>query len=152
MSIKGMVAGFVVSLLAFSSSTWADLEPWEDYEVSDSVWTVTTIKVAPNMQDAYLEGLAKTWVESNKVSKKLGHLEDFWIYRSELAESGEFNLMLVVKFADTADLAPNKKRYEAYMKEVGRATSDKNTEYSQKNYPAMREITGEYRMREITVK
>ena len=152
MSIKALVGALVVSLLGFSSGSWADLEPWEDYEVSDAVWSVTTIKVAPNMQDAYLEGLAKTWVKSNEVSKKLGHIEDFWIYRSDLTESGDFNLMLVVKFADTADLAPNKKRYEAFVKEVGRATNDENTEYSQKNYPAMREITGEYRMREITVK
>ena len=60
--------------------------------------------------------------------------------------------MLVVKFANTADLAPNKEKYDAYMKEVTRAVADKNTEFAQKNYPAMRDITGEYRMREITLK
>ena len=30
--------------------------------------------------------------------------------------------------------------------------ADRTTEYAQKNYPAMRELTGQYLMREITVK
>jgi hypothetical protein len=152
MKMKAVLAVWFLSLLGFSGLSRADLEPWEDYDISDAVWSVTTIKVAPNMQDAYLEGLAKTWVESNNVFKKLGQIEDFWIYRSDLPQSGDFNLMLVVKFANTADLAPNKARYDAYMKEVSRKVADENTEYSQKNYPAMREITGEYQLREITLK
>ena len=152
MELKSLIAALFVAVFGFASASWADLEPWEDYDMSDAVWSVTTIKVAPNMGDAYLEGLARTWVKSNETFKKLGHIEDFWIYRSELPASGEFNLMLVVKFANSADFAPNKKRYEAYMKEVTRSVADKNTEYSQKNYPGMREITGEYLMREITIK
>ena len=55
--------------LTFTSAAFADLTPWEDYETSDAVWSVTTIKVDPNMGDAYLEGLAKTWVASNKIAK-----------------------------------------------------------------------------------
>jgi hypothetical protein len=30
--------------------------------------------------------------------------------------------------------------------------ADRTSEYAQKNYPGMREITGEYLMREITIK
>lgn len=33
--------------------------------------------------------------------------------------SGEFNMMLVVKFKSTSDMAPNKAKYEAFMKECG---------------------------------
>lgn len=152
MRTKTLLATFFITILGFSNWSWADLEPWEDYEMSDAVWSVTTIKVAPNMQDAYLEGIANTWVKSNKTFKKLGQIEDFWIYRSTMPASGDFNLMLVVKFANTADLAPNKEKYDAYMKEVTRSVADKNTEFAQKNYPAMREITGEYQMREIMLK
>ena len=47
-----------------------------------------------------------------------------------------------MKFKSTADLAPNKARYEAFMKEFGKQKQDEVTAYSQKNYPAMREITG----------
>jgi hypothetical protein len=60
--------------------------------------------------------------------------------------------MLVVRFADSEALAPSKERYEAFMKEFGEEQSKRSTEYAQKNYPAMREITGEYRFRRINLK
>ena len=141
-----------LSLLFGTTVALADLEPWKDYTESDAVWSVTTIKVAANMDDAYLEGLAKTWVSTNEIAKKLGQIEDYHIYRSELPRSGEFNLLLVIKFKNSADLAPNKARYDAFMKEFGKQKQDEVTQYSQKNYPAMREITGEYYVREITLK
>ncbi len=141
-----------LSLLLSSAVAMADLEPWKDYDVSEAVWSVSTIRVAANMDDAYLEGLAKTWVTTNEIAKKLGQIEDYEIYRSDLPQSGDFNLLLIVKFAKTADLAPNKARYEAFMKEFGKARSDETTEYAQKNYPAMREITGQYLLRKITLK
>jgi hypothetical protein len=145
--------GLVVVILAvIATLAFADLTPWKDYEVSDSVWSVTTIKVDPNMDDAYLEGIKQTWVASNEVAKKLGQIQDYKIFRSDLPQSGEFNLALVVIFKNTADLAPNKARYEAFMKEWGEARNKETTEFAQKNYPAMRKITGQYWMREVTMK
>ena len=104
------------------------------------------------MDDAYLEGIKKTWVASNEVAKKLGQIEEYAIYRSDLPQSGDFNLLLVVKFANTADLAPNKARYEAFMKEWGEAQAQETSDYAQQNYPAMREITGQYYLRKIEIK
>jgi len=131
---------------------WADLTPWEDYEPSDAVYSVTTVKVDSNMGDAYLEGLRATWIPGNKIAQELGQIESWRIFRSDLPESGDFNLILVVKFADTSDLAPNKAAYDAFMAKYTQEASDEATEYSQKNYPAMRELTGQYIMREITIK
>lgn len=141
------------SIFALGSGiAFADLDPWTDYESSEAVWSITTIKVDSNMGDAYLEGIANTWVPGNETSMKLGQIEDYKIYRSDLPDSGDFNLLLVVKFAKTDDLAPNKARYDAFMAEFTKQKSDQATEYAQKNYPAMREITGQYLMREITLK
>ncbi len=39
----------------------------------------------------------------------------------------------------------------AFMRELGEKAVEESTEYAQKNYPAMREITGEYMMRRISV-
>ena len=141
-----------LSLLLAPTLAMADLEPWKDYTESDAVWSVTTIRVNANMDDAYLEGLTKTWVKTNEIAKKLGQLEEYHIYRSDLPQSGDFNLLLVVRFKSTQDLAPNKERYDAFMKEFGKQQSDEATQYAQKNYPAMREITGQYLFREITLK
>ena len=135
----------------FAQSALAQLKPFEDYDVSDELWNITFIKVDPNMGDDYLEGLKETWVASNQVAKELGQIEDFAIYRSELPQSGEVNLFLVTKFANSAQLEPNKEEYDKYQKAWGDANQDRTREIS-KNYPGMREITGEYLVREITVK
>jgi len=150
MQIKSLLTAVLV--FAFSGTVFADLEPYKDYDVSDAVWSVTTVRVHPNMDDAYLEGLKNTWATGNKVAKDLGHIESWSIFRSDLPQSGEFNLLLIVKFANTADLAPNKERYEAFMKAFGEERSKETTDYAQKNYPGMRELTGQYYMREITLK
>ena len=142
----------LLSLMAFgSTAAFADLEPWKDYSMSESVWSVTTIKVHSNMGDAYLEGLKKTWIASNEVAKKLGQIEEYHMYRSDLPESGTFNLLLVVKFKNNDSLGPNKARYQAFMKEWGEERNKKTTATAQHDYPAMRDITGQYNMREITI-
>ena len=145
------IALFSLAMALGSTAAFADLEPWKDYSISESVWQVTTIKIHSNMDDAYLEGLKKTWVASNEVAKKLGQLEDYHIYRSDLPDSGAFNLLLVVKFKNNEALGPNKAKYDAFMKEWGAERNKKTTEIAQHDYPAMREITGEYNMREITL-
>lgn len=150
MRIKSLIGGLALMFLA--SPVFADLEPWTDYEVSDAVWLVTTVKVDANMGDAYLEGIKQTWAASNEVAKELGQIEEYSIFRSDLENSGSFNLLLVIKFANAADLAPNKERYEAFIDAWGQANADASTDYAQKNYPGMRELTGEYMMREITLK
>lgn len=69
----------LVTLLAlmFSTSAFAQLKPYQDYDISDNVWSVTTVKVNSNMVDHYLEGIRKSWVSSQEAAKKLGHIEDY---------------------------------------------------------------------------
>ena len=138
-------------LIFASQSVLAQLEPWKDYDISKELWNVTLVKVKPNMSDDYLEGLKETWVASNKVAKELGQIEDFHIFRSEVGASGDANLILVVKFTDSSQLEPNKAEYDRFMKAWGAANEEKTREIT-KNYPSMREITGEYLLREITIK
>jgi len=87
-----------------------------------------------------------------ETQKELGNIEDYKIFRSDLFMSGEFNMMLVVKFKNTADMAPNKAKYEAVMKEWGEARQKEATELSQKTYPTLRKITGQCDFREVTLK
>ena len=79
-------------------------------------------------------------------------LEDYSIYRSDLPQSGSFNLLLVVKFAKTEDLAPNKARYDAFMAKWGEERNKATTERAQRDYPGMRELTGQYYFRKIELK
>jgi hypothetical protein len=150
MQTRLTVSALLLTLL-LSTSAFAQLEPWTDYDVSKELWNITLIRVHPNMDDDYLEGIKETWVASNEVAKQLGQIENYHIFRSELPQSGDVNLFLVVKFADSSQLEPNKERYDQFMKAWGEERQKQNREIT-KNYPAMREITGEYLVREITIK
>ena len=143
----------LVTLLAlmFSTSAFAQLKPYQDYDISDNVWTITTVRVNSNMVDHYLEGIRKSWVSSQEAAKKLGHIEDYYVYTSDLPNSGDFNVLLVTKFKSGAALVPSKARYEAFMKEWGPAR-EAESEKLVKDYPAMRTITGEYQMHRVTFK
>ena len=149
MKLKLLLATVLLSL--FSSTAMAQLDPFTDYDISDELWNITMIQVDPNMGDDYLEGLRDTWVAANKVAMELGQIEDFHIFRSQLPQSGDANLFLVVKFPNSDSLDPNKEEYDKFMKAWGDANESKTREIT-KNYPAMRKITGEYLTREITIK
>jgi len=149
MHLKLILTARLLSL--FSTTALAQLDPWTDYDISDELWNITTVKVDPNMGDDYLEGLRDTWVAANKVAMELGQIEDFMIFRSQLPESGHANLFLVVKYANSDSLDPNREEYDKFMKAWGEANEAKTREIT-KNYPAMRKITGEYLTRKITIK
>ena len=143
-----LVIGFLFLLAAHPAQ--AQLEPYKDYTVSDSVWHVTTVKVNSNMTDYYLEGLRSTWVASSKVAKEMGQIEDYKIMVSELPNSGQWNLLLLTKFKSLGDYAPNKARYDAFMKAWGEANKGL-VEEKIKDYPNVRVITGEYMVRDLTM-
>ena len=134
-----------------ASNAVADLEPFKDYDISETITNVTTVKVDSNMIDKYLEGLRDTWLPSNKIAQDLGYIEDHWISVSELPNSGDFNVVLGVVFKDASALQPSEEQYDAFMKEWGEAMQEKSEAIVQ-TYPDIRTIVGEYYMREITLK
>ncbi len=138
-------------LLGWSGAAVADLEPWKDYDISDEITSVTTVKVDANMIDRYLAGLKATWVTGNETAKSLGQIEDYAIWVSQLPQSGDFNVVLTVVLKDASMLQPSKERYDAFMKAWGEE-NEKRTDEIVQTYPEVREITGEYMLRRITIK
>ena len=149
MKLRQLLAGFILAGVA--SVALADLEPWTDYDISEGVTNVTTVKVDSNMIDKYLEGLSQTWAPANEVAKELGQIEAYWIHVSQLPNSGDFNVVLGVDFKDSASLQPDKAKYDAFMKKWGEANQARSDELVL-TYPDIREIVGEYNMRLVTFK
>jgi hypothetical protein len=139
------------ALTAFASSASADLEAWVDYDIGSTLSNVTTVKVDSNRIDTYLEGLKATWAPANDVAIELGQIESYSIYVSQLAASGDFNVILVVRMADAADMQPNQADYDAFMQKWGEENQKRSDEIVV-TYPDIRTITGEYLIREITFK
>jgi hypothetical protein len=77
-------------------------------------------------------------------------MADYKVYVSDLPNSGEFNVILVATFANTSDLAPNKARYDAFMRAWGTQNEAASRTTTTTVYPNIRDITGEYLMREVT--
>lgn len=146
------VLSVLLGFFLFSSSASAQLQPWEDYETSDSVWVVTHVDLDPGAFGIYLEGLKSTWIAANEVAKKLGQIEDYAIYANQFGSSDDFDLVLVVKMKSTDDIAPNRKRYDEFLEAYGQANIDKGNETVLELYNKIRRIQGNYLMREITVK
>ena len=142
-----MLLGVLVSAPAA-----AQLEVWEDYDISDEVWSVTMVKLDPGTQDIYLEGLKSTWVAANEVAKSLGHIEDYAIYANQAVASGAFDLLLVMKMPNTAAMAPSRERYNEFMEAWGQENMDASNEKVLELYNEIREIQGDYLIREITMK
>ncbi len=145
------IAIALAALLLVSPSAWSQLKPFHDYDMSTEITHVTTVKVNANMIDDYLEGIRKTWAAAAETRKTLGQLKDYSILVSELPNSGDFNVVLVENFENSAQAEPSKDRYDAFMEAWGEDTQAKSREIT-KNYPAMREISGEYNLRRITFK
>jgi hypothetical protein len=136
----------------FASTASAQLQPWEDYEASDSVWIVTHVDLDPGAFGIYLEGLKSTWIAANEVAKELGQIKDYAIYSNQFGSSDDFDLVLVVELGGTEDIAPNRERYEQFLEAYGQANIDKANDTVLELYNKIRRIQGNYLLRKITVK
>ena len=143
----------IILFTVFSFTTLAQerLEVYQDYDLGTEITVMTTVKIDANMEDIYLAGLRSSWVKAVSIQKELGFIKDWKILASDLPQSGEFNMILMVMFDGAADLEPSKKKYTAFMKKWSEEARKKMNQISAK-YPEVRTITGEYRMREIILK
>jgi hypothetical protein len=143
----------IILFTMFSFTTLAQerLEVYQDYDLGTEITVMTTVNVDANMGDIYLAGLRNSWVKAVNFQKELGSIKDWKILVSDLPQSGEFNMILMVMFDSAADLEPSKKKYTAFMKKWSEEARKQSNQISAK-YPEVRTITGEYRMREIILK
>lgn len=149
---KLMIGGIALALAATTVATpaHAQLREFEDYEYSDTVVELTTVRVDPGRLDTYLEGLKGTWVAGNEVAKGLGHIVDYAIYANMAPGSGDFHLLLVIEFPGE-NLNPSRERYDEFMTAWGAANLDRSNQTVINLYNEIRQIQGVYLTREITI-
>ncbi|MEL1249171.1 hypothetical protein [Aurantiacibacter gilvus] len=141
-------AAMALAATAFASPAQAQLREFEDYEYSDSVVELTTVRVEPGQMDTYLEGLRQTWVAGNEVAKELGHITDYGIYANMAPGGDAFHLLLVIEFPGE-NLQPSRARYDEFMAAWGEANMQSSNETVVNVYNEIREIGGVYLTREI---
>jgi hypothetical protein len=139
----------MLAILSLGAPAFAQLKYGTDYTSSDAVWTVTHVKVKSNMIPDYLEGIKQTWTASNDVAKELGQIEDYSVYVSELPNSGDYNLLLTVKFANMAQYEKGRKEFKEFEEAWRKKLSEEKQRSIVKTYPDMRTIVGEYMLRKV---
>jgi DNA polymerase III delta prime subunit len=145
-------ATLAASAFALATPAVAQMVPFEDYEASDAVYEMVTVDIEPGEFETYLENLKNTWVAANEVAKRLGHIEDYAIYSNTNGAGDDFDLLLVIKYASTADLTPSRERYLEFMEAWGNQNEDSNQRTVREVYNKIRELTGQWHVREITLK
>ena len=130
----------------------AQMQVFEDYEPSDAVYEMVTVNIEPGEFETYLENLKQTWVQGNEIAKRLGHIEDYAIYANPNGAGDALDMVLMIKYSSTADLAPSKERYQAFMREWGKQREESSQKTVREVYNNIRELTGQYQLRKITLK
>lgn len=132
----------------------AALNYGEDYTTSDQVTAFTTVKVAPNRIDHYLAGLKRSWVPAAEIAKEMGLSKSYAIYVSELAESGDFNVVLMTTFENAAqrEKGSDLKTAAEFRKRVEQKMSQQQSFEVTEGYTKIRDIVGEYLLREVKIK
>jgi hypothetical protein len=147
-SMRKMMVLTAVAALGFVGHANA-AEIYKDYVPSKAVWNVTMVKVNPNHIDDYLGGLRQSWMNGCAAGKKAGSLEDCYIYVSETAAGGPFNVMLVQKFTSAAMMEPNEEMYNKVMAEVRKNLAEAKEKELVKGYEEYRTFFGEMNFRRI---
>ena len=151
--MKKLMLGGIAAALALttvSAPASAQLREYEDYEYSDSVVELTTVRVDPGQMDTYLEGLRQTWVASNEVAKQMGHITDYGIYANMAPGGDAFHLLLVIEFPGE-NLQPSRERYDEFMTAWGEANMESSNQTVLNVYNEIRELQGVYLTREIMI-
>ena len=122
----------------FANFVFAEI--YEDYEPSQQVTELTVISVQPNYMDDYLVNLKKTWVRSSEIQKELGHIVDYAVWTSEVANSP--NLWITVTYENMGAMQQTKEKYDAVNKLMAERFSESDEEYDtiSKSYEEIRKM------------
>ena len=149
--MKNLILGslaFALAATTVAAPASAQVREYEDYEYSESVVELQTVRIEPGHLNTYLTGLEQTWVAANEVAKELGHITDYGIYTNMAPSSGDFHLMLVITFPGD-NMQPSRARYDAFMAAWGAANMESSNETVTNIYNEIRELQGTYLLREI---
>ena len=127
-------------LIPLLISNFAFAEIYEDYEPSEQVTELTVIAVQPNYMDDYLVNLKKTWVRNSEIQKELGHIVDYAVWTSEVANSP--NLWITVTYENMGAMQQTKEKYDPVNKIMAERFSETDEEYNtiSKSYEEIRKM------------
>jgi hypothetical protein len=114
-----------------------------------SVWSVTMIRMAPGMDQMYMQYLGGQFKKSEDAQVKAGFEKSYKILRT-MDDGGEWNLLILREFTSLASLEANEEKSDAIAQQTDGTDQAQMQGYQDRS--KYREVVGTKFTREIVLK
>ena len=142
--IKGLLAG----TLAVAIATPA-IGQVHKYFTPGTVWTVSMIRIAPGMDQMYMQYLDGSFKKSEDAQVKAGFQKSYKILRT-LDDGGAWNLLILREYAGLAAIEANQEKSDALLQQSEGTDQVQMQGYQDRS--KYREVVGTKYAREVVLK
>ena len=144
---KLILSSLVSVLLLLAVSVYGQVHK---YFTPGTVWGVTTIKIHPGMDQAYLEYLDTQLKKESDISIKNGFMKSYKILRSQDDDSG-WNMLILREYDSFASLEKNEEKADEVLRQATGIDDQKGMQgYTDRS--KIRDVMGTKFMREVILK
>jgi hypothetical protein len=144
---KLIVASLVSVLLLLAVSVYGQVHK---YFTPGTVWGVTTIRIHPGMDQAYLEYLDTQLKKESDISIKNGFMKSYKILRGQDDDSG-WNMLILREYDSFASLEKNEEKADEVLRQATGIDDQKGMQgYTDRS--KIRDVMGTKFMREVILK
>jgi len=144
---KFLVATLSAVLLVLAVSVYGQVHK---YFTPGTVWGVTTIRIHPGMDQAYLEYLDTQLKKESDISIKNGFMKSYKILRGQDDDSG-WNMLILREYDSFASLEKNEEKADEVLRQATGIDDQKGMQgYTDRS--KIREVMGTKFMREVILK
>jgi len=119
------------------------------YFTPGSVWTVSMIRIAPGMDQMYMEYLDGQFKKGEDAQVKAGFQKSYKILRT-LDDGGEWNLLILREYQSLASMEANQEKADALLQQVEGTDQVQMQGYQDRS--KYRELVGTRYAREVLLK
>jgi hypothetical protein len=119
------------------------------YYSPGTVWTVTMIKIAPGMDQMYLQYLAGQFRKAEDAQVKAGFEKSYKILRT-MDDGGAWNMLILREYASLASLEANEEKADALAQQTDGTDQAQMQGYQDRS--KYREVVGTKYARELILK
>jgi hypothetical protein len=120
------------------------------YYAPGSVWGVTTIRIHPGMDQAYLEYLDTELKKESEISIKNGFMKSYKILRGQDDDSG-WNMLILREYDSFASLEKNEEKADEVLRQAT-GIDDQKSMQGYIDRSKVRDVMGTKFMRELILK
>ena len=144
---KLILSALVSALLLLALSVYGQVHK---YYMPGSVWGVTTIRIHPGMDQAYLEYLDTQLKKESDISIKNGFMKSYKILRGQDDDSG-WNMLILREYDSFASLEKNEEKADEVLRQATGIDDQKGMQgYTDRS--KIRDVMGTKFMREVILK